>query len=62
MSEGRSAVFNGAARRVFVVALCVSALGVNAPSDEVSRHAGGEVTIMTGVQKDAAQVRTTRFR
>ena len=65
MSEQRSAVLNGAARRVLVIALCATALGVNttgAQSDEVSSHHGGDVTIITGARRDTAQVRSTRFR
>jgi hypothetical protein len=65
MREGRSAVLNGVGRRVFVAALCVSALGIKtrgAPPADVSGHAGGDVTIITGALKDTVAVRSTRFR
>jgi hypothetical protein len=60
-----SEVFKDVARKAFVVAFCMIGLGVgttSAQSDDASTHTGGQVTIITGAQKDTAQVRSTRFR
>lgn len=54
-----------ATRTVYTVALCLIALRVNpagAQPDETTSHKGGEVTIITGPQKNTVQVRSTRFR
>ena len=58
-------VFKDAARQALVVAFCMIGLGVDttsAQSDYASTHTGGQVTTITGAQKNTAKVRSTRFR
>ncbi len=65
MNSQGSAVLMRAARTVYTVARCLIALGVNpagAQPDETTSHKGGEVTIITGPQKNTVQMRSTRFR
>jgi len=65
MGESRSALLNLATRRGFAIAFCTAVLGITvtrAQSDDVARHAGGEVTIVTAVKKGTALVQSTRFR
>jgi hypothetical protein len=65
MKKQRLAHLNRAAWTVFTIVTCTIGVPVSsadAQSDGGTSHRGGEVTIITGPEKNTVQARSTRFQ